>query len=340
MISVIVPVYRVEPYLNQCVESILCQTYTDLEILLVDDGSPDKCGQICDEYEKQDCRIRVFHTENHGLSAARNLGLQYATGDYIGFVDSDDWIEPEMYEVLLRKLHEAEFDIIVCGYVTISDKKQVEWKPSEMVCDHDGALAFLINEKINNAVWNKLYSKKLLQRSQVNGALFPEGRNYEDVAVLHRIVDEAKSIAVISKALYHYRIRLGSIMKTYTVQNLMDYADARLARFFFFKNEYPVLYQEKKEKLLLFAGYGISKVWRWWYGCSAEEKQEYNNKIKELLSFTKENIPLFGYSSWPITLRLSALFMHSSSNFSFAIIYALNQVFRKLWPKKSNVVLD
>ena len=98
MISVIVPIYKVEPYLNQCVESILCQTYSDLEILLIDDGSPDRCGQICDEYEKQDSRVKAFHIQNQGLSAARNVGLQNAEGEYIGFVDSDDWIEPEMYE--------------------------------------------------------------------------------------------------------------------------------------------------------------------------------------------------------------------------------------------------
>ena len=96
MISVIVPVYKVEPYLRQCVESILNQTYSDLEVLLIDDGSPDRCGEICDEYEKKDIRVRVFRTENRGVSAARNLGLREAKGDLIGFVDSDDWIEADM----------------------------------------------------------------------------------------------------------------------------------------------------------------------------------------------------------------------------------------------------
>ena len=103
MISIIVPVYRVEPYLRQCIESILGQTYRDIEVLLIDDGSPDHSREICDEYAEKDGRVRVFHTENRGLSAARNLGLQEAKGEYIGFVDSDDWIEPEMYEVLLGR---------------------------------------------------------------------------------------------------------------------------------------------------------------------------------------------------------------------------------------------
>ena len=98
MISVIVPVYNVEPYLHECIDSILNQTYQALEILLIDDGSPDKCGIICEEYAKNDPRIKVFHTENYGLSAARNLGLREAKGEYIGFVDSDDWLEPDMYD--------------------------------------------------------------------------------------------------------------------------------------------------------------------------------------------------------------------------------------------------
>lgn len=330
MISVIVPVYKVAPYLRQCVESIINQTYRDIEILLIDDGSPDECGEICEEYKERDHRVRVIHTENHGLSAARNLGLQYAKGAYIGFIDSDDWIEPEMYEVLLRRLCETEYDIVVYGYDIISDKKTTKWKPEGTVCDHDDALTSLINEIINNNVWNKLYSKELLQRSKVDDVLFPEGKNYEDVAVMHRIVDNAKSVAIMSETLYHYRIRPGSITKTYTAKNLMDCADARLGRYYYFKNEYPKLYEEKKEKLLLLAVNGISKVWRWWYGCKDEEKQEYNNRIKELLAFTKDNVPIFGYCTWPNSMRLSALFMHSSSNPSFAILYALNQIYRKL----------
>ncbi|MBO7397990.1 MAG: glycosyltransferase family 2 protein, partial [Clostridia bacterium] len=97
MISVIVPVYKTEEYLNQCVESILNQTYKDLEILLIDDGSPDRCGELCDDFAERDNRIRVFHTENRGVAAARNFGIREAKGEYIGFVDSDDWIEPDMY---------------------------------------------------------------------------------------------------------------------------------------------------------------------------------------------------------------------------------------------------
>ena len=114
MISVIVPVYNVKPYLRKCLDSIINQSYRDLEILIIDDGSTDGSGDICDEYRKDD-RIKVFHTENRGLSAARNLGLDSASGDWIGFVDSDDWIEPDMYEVLIRKGEETGADVVECG---------------------------------------------------------------------------------------------------------------------------------------------------------------------------------------------------------------------------------
>ena len=327
MISVIVPVYKVAPYLRQCIESIQSQTYRNLEILLIDDGSPDECGKICEEYKEQDKRIRVFHTENKGLSSARNVGIQSATGNYIGFVDSDDWIEPDMYEVLLRELKEA--DISVCGYDSGAQRVQL----TEAVYIGADALRALVDDKFNNNVWNKLYRRKLFE-----GVLFPEGRNYEDVAVMHRIVDRAKAIAVESSVLYHYRIRPESITKTFTAKNLLDYADSRLSRYNFFRDERPELFEEKKVELLLLTTNGISKVWRWWYGCSAEEKRQYSGRIKELHQLTRENIPLFGYRSWPIFMRISALFMHSSSEISFAILYTLNQIFRKLWPGKANVV--
>lgn len=279
MISVIVPVYKVVPYLRQCVESIFIQTYRDLEILLIDDCSPDECGEICEEYKERDVRIKVFHTENMGLSAARNFGLRKSTGEYIGFVDSDDWIEPDMYEVLLKGITDA--DISVCGFASAVQRMQ----PAEAVYYGTDALRALLDEKLNNHVWNKLYRRELF-----DGLLFPEGRNYEDTAVMHRIVDRAKAVAAVSGVKYHYQSRQESISKTYTAENLIDYADARLGRYFFFRDEHQDLFEEKNEELLLLAANGVSKVWRWWHGCKAEEKKEYEEKISSLLSFSKESI--------------------------------------------------
>lgn len=333
MISVIVPVYRVAPYLRQCVESIINQSYKDLEILLIDDGSPDECGEICEEYKKKDSRIIVFHTENRGLSAARNLGLTAAKGEYLGFIDSDDGIEPDMYETLLKRMEDTNADISGCGFWTeypfATKKSQIQ----ETVYEGEELERGLIDGKISNYVWNKLYRKSLFQNIS-----FPEGRTFEEIASMHKIISEAGSVADIADLKYHYRIRPESITKTYTAKNLMDYADAHLDRYFFFKEEMNNLFLEKHEEILGFVTNGISKVWRWWYGCSSEEKIQYSGRIKELHQFTRENIPLFGYRSWPGSLRISAFFMHSNSNLSFAVLYALNQVFRKLWPEKANVV--
>ena len=116
LVSVIVPVYKVEFYLSECIESILKQTYQNLEIILVDDGSPDDCGSICDKYAQQDKRIKVFHKNNEGLSEARNYGIERATGDYLSFVDSDDWIEPDMFETLVSVVVVNDSDIVCCGY--------------------------------------------------------------------------------------------------------------------------------------------------------------------------------------------------------------------------------
>lgn len=329
MISVIVPVFKVAPYLRQCVDSILKQTYRDIEILLIDDGSPDECGEICEEYKEQDKRIRVFHTEHRGLSAARNIGLKAAIGEYIGFVDSDDWIEPKMYEVLLREIKKK--DVSVCGYDYSVQKTAFI---DSLYCGSD-AMRALLDKKFNNNVWNKLYRKDLF-----NDVLFPEGRNYEDVAIMHMIVDRAKSVVVISDILYHYRERPESITKIYTAKNLMDYADARLSRYYYFRNECHELFEEEKDELLLFAANGISKVWRWWYGCSSVEKESYKDRIKEFKAFTEENIPIFGLQSWPFSMRLSSVFMHSQRPVSLAVLYGLNQMFIKLRPRERNVVLN
>lgn len=203
MISVIVPVYKVEPYLRQCVESVLNQTYRDLEILLIDDGSPDRCGEICDEYARKDNRVRVFHTENRGLSAARNLGLREARGEYIGFVDSDDWIEEEMFEVLLKRIEETGADISECGVWFVYPKRTVEADGLlEKAFTKEEALAALIFNNLKSFAWNKVYRKDLW-----DGIFFPEGHVFEDVATTYKIILGAGKVASITRCLYHYRRR-------------------------------------------------------------------------------------------------------------------------------------
>jgi glycosyltransferase involved in cell wall biosynthesis len=228
LISVIVPVYRVEAYLRDCVATLTNQTYQNLEILLIDDGSPDRCGVLCDELARADPRIRVIHQDNRGLSAARNTGLRAAQGELIGFVDSDDLTDPSMFARLCRVQAETGADVVKCGFVRFRDgaDPQNERRASlraECLESPVECLRALVYEQLNPAVWNKLY------RRQVIGDLrFPERRIHEDHFFTPQICLRAKRVAIIEDRLYYYRLRDTSIMqKGYTPERL-DAIDAWL----------------------------------------------------------------------------------------------------------------
>ncbi|MDE6865123.1 MAG: glycosyltransferase [Alistipes sp.] len=210
-ISIIVPVYKVERYLPQCLDSILGQTFDDWECILVDDGSPDGCPQLCDEYAARDPRFRVIHRENGGLSAARNSGLRVARGEYIGFVDSDDWVAPQMFERLYRLITEHGTDMAQVGYLKEyighpSPKRLVE--KIEVVDRKEIVRRIVCGNSIPNSVWNKLF------RREVINSEFPEGKVFEDATALNRWVRDIQSAVLAPDILYHYRMRKGSILHT------------------------------------------------------------------------------------------------------------------------------
>ena len=163
LVSVIVPVYKVESYLHRCVDCILAQTYANLEIILVDDGSPDNCGKICDEYAQKDKCIKVIHKKNGGLSDARNAGLDIAMGEYITFVDSDDWIHFQYVEILLNNLTKADVDISTCSFVRTPEKMLMDSKVSESsyhIYSSEKAIEqTLYQNRLDNSAWGKLYKK-------------------------------------------------------------------------------------------------------------------------------------------------------------------------------------
>ncbi|MBR6244787.1 glycosyltransferase family 2 protein [bacterium] len=203
-ISVIVPVYKVEKYLSRCVDSILSQTFTDFELILVDDGSPDKCGEICEEYAKKDPRIRVNHQENRGQSAARNRGIELAQGAWITFVDSDDSVSEIYLRTLWEEAQSSNSSMIMCNCAEISktDRKIIQDTPS-------GFERFTVSEELliklyNNScfywvVWGKLIKKSILTHDPL-----PEGRIYEDNATVCKWLVEAKYISIANSKLYFY----------------------------------------------------------------------------------------------------------------------------------------
>lgn len=211
LVSVIVPVYRVEQYLSRCVQSILKQTYSHLEVILVDDGSPDGCGRLCDEFAAKDSRIRVIHKENGGLSDARNAGIAIAAGEYLAFVDSDDWIEPDAYEKMLA-LAEKYGAKVVCagrydenesaGAITLGLCPEKE----EQISGKEAVRRILRWEHMDSSACDKLFARELYEQIR-----FPVGRVAEDVPTIYRLVLLAGSVAMLPKPVYHYCHREQSI---------------------------------------------------------------------------------------------------------------------------------
>lgn len=206
LITIIVPVYKVEPYLRRCVDSIIAQTFTDFELVLVDDGSPDKCGEICDEYAKIDARTHVIHQANGGLSAARNAGIDWAfvnsnsDSEWITFIDSDDWVHPQYLETLYKIAHDTVLDVIVGGFA--SSNGDNIWNAEKVTIDAEiwDAEKFYCTHPCNAIVaWGKLYNKRIFAQLR-----FPLGRLHEDEFIIYRILFENKRVAFINFPLYAY----------------------------------------------------------------------------------------------------------------------------------------
>jgi glycosyltransferase involved in cell wall biosynthesis len=239
LISVIVPVYNVEKYLRECVDSILQQTYKELEIILVDDGSTDKSGKICEEYAKIDGRIHVIHKKNGGLSDTRNTGLSICMGEYIGFVDSDDWIAPDMYENLYRGCVEFLADISCCGRYIVKNGQQIPAfvLPERVAISPKEAIAdMLIEKNVDVSPCDKLYSNKFFENVR-----FPLGEINEDAAIMFNILSCANKIVHVGKAGYYYRKREGSITKSPFSPKKMIVLDHNKAIKEFVINNYPDL---------------------------------------------------------------------------------------------------
>lgn len=227
LITIIVPVYNVEAYLAECLDSILAQTHRNLEILLVDDGSPDRCPQICDEYAQKDSRIRVIHKPNGGLSDARNAALEVATGEYIGFVDSDDWIAPDMMEYLLQGLIGCRASISCCEPINVyTYRMEYNNIPTDQVVTAETALNELFFDRMENYAWNKLYKAELWKDVR-----FPVGKNFEDILTIYKTFERADRIALLREPKYFYRIRPDSISGTRDFKNRLHIYAAIVDRY-------------------------------------------------------------------------------------------------------------
>jgi len=282
IISVIVPVYNIEKYIRKCIESITRQTYHNLEIILVDDGSTDESGRICDEYAKTDNRIRVIHKENEGLSDARNLGLENCMGKYIGFVDGDDWLEDDMYEFLYQTLNTHNADIAVCGHYLEDDggvyaSEYTDGSLKVYNC-HEAVCAIVKDKEIHSFAWDKLYKRELFDEIR-----YPSGRYVQDIFTTYKVFMKADRVVCHNKPKYYYYQRVDSIQRTRGSKLNWD-------QFCVYKESLSVLekdYSELREFLVSrLASFGVAA-----YNClilKDEISEEEQKQKREILSAIKE----------------------------------------------------
>jgi len=283
LISIIVPVYNVEKYLNKCLDSIMTQTYKNLEIILVDDGSTDNSGMICDEYSRKDNRIKVIHKANGGVSDARNKGLEIASGDFIGFVDSDDWIDCDMYKFLYEGIKTYNADISICGHydVCYNEILHITHVKKTIIYNRCEAIEELVNDNTFRCyLWNKLFKKNLFNKIKFP-IEFPIVRTNEDKAVMYKLFDQANTIVYLHNVLYFYRKRQGSIYsRPRSFVNIYGNYKAELERYFYLKEKYPTIENFLFRKLIYSSLFFCESA----VCCDMED----NNDIKKELTNIKD----------------------------------------------------
>ena len=302
LISIIVPVYNVEKYLNKCIDSIINQTYRNLEIILVDDGSPDNCGKICDEYAKKDKRIKVIHKKNGGVSSARNKGIENASGYWISFVDADDWIEKDYIKILVNNKEDA--DIVLCGYNRVNKNKieKVNGNGEKLIYNSKEYLIKTLNPQTGIGFINmKLIKKKCIERIRFDENL----KVGEDAFFNIQISPNIKKAVFIKKAVYNYRINNDSVVKKYDE----NYAD-------------KYLYSMQTIKKYIFKNYEKEEIRQNYYNfvafhvllvavnyCYNKENKTKNKikKLQEICNYTefKEGIQKSNYDNLSLTRKIT-----------------------------------
>lgn len=259
LISVIIPVYKIENYIGHCVESVLAQTYQNLEVILVDDGSPDSCGIICDSYKEKDGRVVVIHKENGGLADARNAAIDIAKGEYLTCIDGDDYVEPDYIEYLYRLLEDADADISCCGHMKVDEdgnatpsrrKKHLgtltftrEEALAEMLCDHT----------LSNSAWAKLYKASLFSKVR-----YPKGKLFEDMFTTYKLIAGSHRVVYGEERKYDYLIRKTGLLTTAKAHKRMDVIEAEEEILTFARNNYPGLVRAARNRMFESAIVGLT----------------------------------------------------------------------------------
>ena len=297
LVTVIVPIFKVEAYIRRCVDSILNQSCSDLEIVLVDDGSPDHCAEICDEYRLRDQRIRVIHQKNGGLSSARNAGLRLASGEFICFVDGDDYILPDMIEQLFQTMKQTRTRLAVCGIT--SEEKELSTGISDKSKVFSSADA--LREILTDGAFTTSACAKLFDRSLFDGICFPDGRIYEDYGTVYKLFHAAGMVAYVDTPKYFYTTNASGITKGGFSPSQMDYfaLSGELERFL--EKNYPQLTRLARSRS---ADMAVSLFRRL---SASPERERFASEREELVRIIRKGLHGFFLSSYPMRKKLSAL---------------------------------
>lgn len=282
LVSIIIPVYMVEKYINECIESIVKQTYTNIEIILVDDGSKDRCPQICDDWAKRDDRIKVIHKTNGGLSDARNVGLDKAEGKYVAFLDSDDFVSMRWIEEMLNVALDFNADVVACGrYIYKSGEcSPVHCLPEIKLFTPEQAIGeILLGRELEEAAWDKLYKKELFESRR-----FPVGEINEDIVTIPYIIEECHAIYHVGKPLYYYRQTTEGITKSGYNSKKSIY----LKHIKEIKNHVEKKYPTLKEEVSVFVGrYSYALLLQ--LSLNKNDCKKYKKDYKIYLRFLRQN---------------------------------------------------
>ena len=325
VISIIVPVYKVEQYLDKCVRSITGQTYRNLDIILVDDGSPDSCGEMCDRFAEEDSRIRVIHKQNGGLSSARNAGMKIAKGAYFAFVDSDDWIEPDMYEVMMKTALEKDAEMVSVGhYIDYTDRSDISSNPDLTAYDEDILTEFIKCSFGGCLAWNKLYRSEYF-----NNVTFPEGQNYEDFATIYKVTFNMHCAVSVAAPKYHYLQRSNSIVRMRSLKNVRDFWNSHNDWFNDLNNNEIIAGDKDKETLLYDdSARAVSFSWRFMFPLLKENRKEARAFAKEVSTFARKNFARYNLRALGIGVLLPVILAMFNNPLSMAIAYYINALYK------------
>ena len=279
LISVVLPVYNVERYIVKCINSVLNQTYKNIEVILVDDGSSDRCPQICEKYAKKDNRVKVVHKRNGGLSDARNAGIKIANGEYITFIDSDDYVDEDYVEFLYNNIEKTNADIAIGAHRVLYDSGKIIEKATHenSILEPKQVLArILYDDGIDLSAWGKLYKISLFDDIK-----FPKGRLFEDSATTYMLVDKAKKITVNSESKYNYIIRKNSISNAKFSPKKMDLIISTREMCEYVKEKYPDLEKAANRRLMYAYLSTLSQL--------AKCKEKYPEEEKEMTTYIKKH---------------------------------------------------